>query len=268
MSTEAVRARSGVLDLLAAPQARSRALRVGAVVAAFGAWEVAARLVDSALMPPLPVIVGRLGEDVASGLLWEHASATFLRGFSGLAIALVVGVALGMAMGLSPVVRGMFEPILAATYPVPKLALYPFFILLLGFGAASKVALVALETVYPISYNVFAGVSGMDRRLLWVAGNFRAGRLARWGVVARAALPSLLAGLRIAVPITLIVVVVTELIGESLGLGFLIRSASTNFEPEGSLAVILFLGVVGFALDRLLLVATRRLVFWQPGLHR
>lgn len=250
------------------PAVWSLVRRVGAVCGAFALWEVGARTVRSSLMPTLDVIVTRLASDMGSGLLWQHASATFLRGFSGLAIAIVVGVALGTAMAMNRVALATFEPLLAVTYPVPKLALYPFFILILGFGAASKIALVMLECTYPIAYNIYSGISGVDRRMMWVARNCGAGRRHRLGIVLRAALPSFFAGLRIALPIMLIVIVVTELIGESLGLGFLIRSAGTNFEPEGALAVILFLGIVGFALDRLLLWSAARVVFWERGLHR
>lgn len=246
---------------------RSAARRFGALLGAFAVWEFAARVVDSALMPTLGVIVARLAGDAGSGLLWQHAQATLVRGFTGLGLGVVIGVALGMAMGLNRVVQSAVEPLLAATYPVPKLALYPFFILLFGFGTASKVALVALECLYPLTYNVYSGVSGLDRRYLWAAQNFGAGPVGRAGVLLRGALPALFAGLRIAVPIMLIVIVVTELIGESLGLGFLIRSASTNFEPEGALAVILFLGLLGFMLDRLLLRVAGLVVFWQRGIQ-
>lgn len=241
--------------------------RFVAIVGFFALWHVASLVAANVLFPTPALVVQTLGDMVREGLLLSNARVTFTRAFLGLAIAIVVGIALGVAMARSRVVEAVVEPFLAAFYPVPKLALYPLLILVLGFGAGSKVALVAMECAYPIAYNTYAGVQGIRKQYFWVARNVGASRWATTVMSMRAASPSVLAGLRIALPVMLVVIVVTELLGESVGLGFLIRQAGTDFEPQRALAVILFLGAVGFVLDRLLALLTRRIVFWQNGVQ-
>lgn len=264
-STAAVPARgSRVLDLGRRVGGSRRSRRVLAVAAAFGLWQALALSSTSPLLPGVDTVVERLGEDISSGLIWRHAQVTLLRGGIGFALAIVIGIALGVLMARSRLVEAAIEPILASTYPVPKLALYPIFILWLGLGAQSKVALVALECLYPIAYNTYSGARGVNKTQMWAAMNAGASRFRIvWSVILKSALPSIFAGIRIALPIAMVVMVVTELIGESLGLGFLIRSAGTRFQPEGALAVVLLLGIFGFIVDRVTVLATRRFAFWE-----
>jgi ABC-type nitrate/sulfonate/bicarbonate transport system permease component len=250
------------------PDVRSRLALLAPPIALFATWEIAALIADDRLFPTPDVVIEALVEDLTQGDLLANAQVTFQRGFTGLGIAIVLGVALGVAMGRSRVLAAMLEPILAATYPVPKLALYPLFVLAFGFGAGSKIALVALECAYPIAYNTFSGVQGIRRQFFLVAQNVEAGRWERAKLAMRAATPSVLAGVRIAAPIMLVVITVTELLGESVGLGFLIQDAGSSFDAAGGLAVILFLGICGFALDRLIVALTRILAFWERGVSR
>lgn len=241
-----------------------RLRRVAAVAAAFGIWQALALRSTSPLLPGVDTVVERLLDDISSGLIWRHARVTLLRGSIGFALAIALGVGLGVLMARSRLVEAAIEPLLASTYPVPKLALYPIFLLWLGLGAQSKIALVALECLYPIAYNTFSGARAVDKTQMWAATNAGASRLRIiWSVVLRASLPSILAGIRIALPIAMVVMVVTELIGESLGLGFLIRQAGTRFQPEGALAVVLLIGLFGFVVDRLVVAATRVFAFWE-----
>jgi ABC-type nitrate/sulfonate/bicarbonate transport system permease component len=245
----------------------SRLRRLGAVLGFFLAWWLASTLADNRLFPPPDAVIDRMIQDLIDGPLLEHAKVTLSRGLIGLGIAVVVGIGVGVAMARNRVVEAALGPLLAAFYPVPKLALYPVFILILGFGAWSKIVLVALECAYPIAYNTFAGVQGIPRRYYWAARNFDAGRWATLRMAMRAASPSVMASFRIAVPIMLVVITITELLGESVGLGFLIRDAGTQFLPEQAMSVILFLGIIGYVLDRLIVAATRRIVFWQRGVE-
>jgi len=242
------------------------ALGAFSVAAAFLVWELASRASGSPLMPSVGSIVGRLANDVDSGLIWFHARITLGRGLVGFALATVAGLGLGVAMARHRWLDAAIEPLLAATYPVPKLALYPVFLFTFGIGPASKVAIVALECLYPIAYNTYQGARSIDRHLIHIAENAGAGR---WriirGVLLPGALPSILAGIRTAMPIMLVVIVVIELLGESQGLGYLIRFAGSNFEPEGALAIVLLLGILGFLFDRFIVLATRVLVFWERG---
>lgn len=238
--------------------------RLAAVVLPFVLWDIGAALSRSRLFPGPFQVAEVLYDLVADGTIWFHAQLTFQRGLIGLAIAIAVGVPFAVLLARVSWVDSALQPLLIATYPVPKLALFPLLILLLGFGAASKIAMVAIECAYPIILTTYAGVRSIDKHYFWLAANVGAGRRARFGMMMRAAAPSLMASLRLATPIMLVIIVVTELIGESRGLGYLIRRAGGDFEPATALAVILLLGIIGFVLDRLIVALTRRVTRFSP----
>lgn len=227
-------------------------------------WEVVARTSGSRLTPTSSVIAERLWFDITSGNLWYNAQVTLARGFSGLLIAVVVGIAVGFLMARSQWVDAALQSLLGATYPIPRLALYPLLILILGLGSASKIALVAMECVYPMTLAAYAGARSVSKDQQWLARNVGAGwlRTVR-DVQIPAALPSVMTGLRVASPIMLVVIIVTEMLGESRGLGYMIQESRSFFEPEGVMSVIVVLGVLGFAMDRLIVVVTQTLVFWE-----
>lgn len=233
----------------------------------FVLWEILARIADHRLLPGPVEVVDQLYDDVVEGTIWFHARLTLLNGFVGLGIAVVAGVLVGMLLARNRYAEAVFEPVLAAFYPVPKLALYPLLILVLGFGPPAKIAMVVLECAYPITYNTYSGVQNIQRRYYWVAQNAGASRTAMMSIVIRAATPSIMASLRMAAPIMLVIVVVTELIGESRGLGFLVRQAGTDFQPARALAIVLLLGIIGFILDRIILALTRRFAFWAEAVE-
>ncbi|MDV6012005.1 ABC transporter permease [Haloechinothrix sp. LS1_15] len=229
-------------------------------------WEFVAVTSGARLMPTLSEIGTRVVFDIQTGALWFHARITLGLAFAGLLIAIVVGCAIGILMARSRWAEAMLQPILGATYPIPRLALYPILILVFGLGAAPKVTLVALECLYPMALGTYVGARAVTKDQLWLARNIGAGwfRTLR-DVIVPAALPAMLTGLRAAAPIMLIVIVVTEMIGESRGLGYMLMLARANFEPDGVLAVVAVLGVLGFAFDRLIALLTRVLVFWERG---
>lgn len=232
-------------------------------------WELNARVQnDDTLAPGLGRIWNTMVASARSGDLWYNASVSIRSGLEGLALATVAGVLLGVLMAQSRLVDAIASPFLSATYPVPKLALYPILILILGLGTLPVVVLVALECMYPIAYNTLQGVQSTNKELVRAAANADAGRLRTFGAVQLpSALPSFMTGLRIAVPIMVVVTVVVEMLGQSRGLGFMIRDAGRNFEPSEALGVILLLGVLGLVLDQLLQLATRKIVFWEAQPH-
>lgn len=230
-------------------------------------WEIGARLADNRLLPAPATVLQTMWAGLENGLFLRNAQTTFARGAVGFVCALAIGIGFGAAMARNRWIEALFQPVLAASYAVPKLALYPLVILALGFGAASKVVMVALECAYPLMYNTYAGIQAVDRRYLWVARNVGASRPQMLGVLLRAAVPAIMAGVRMAVPIALTIMIVTELIGESVGLGFLIRQAGTNFRPDIALAVISLLAIVGFILDRVVVALGRILAPWAKGVE-
>ena len=184
----------------------------------------------------------------------------------GLALAIVFGVLLGVAMARSRTFDALFEPIFSFGYPVPKIALYPIFIFVFGLGSLSKVMLIFLECLYPITVNAFYGMRQVDRVHVWAAQNMGASeRQIFWRVLLPGAAPSIFAGLRVALPISLIVVIITEMIGESRGLGYYISYASASFEYATAFAGVAAVAVIGFTLDRTLVWVRNRVIFWERG---
>lgn len=241
---------------------RSLALLALAAVA----WEVCARSgwFSPITFPSLARILRELGLLLVQPRALAEAGHSLYRALAGFGLAAGAGVALGVAMGRWPAVADLLDPWLSATYPVPKIALFPIFIFLFGIGSLPKILLVFLECLYPIVINACAGARAVDRVLVWSARNMGAGRgRILWRVVLPAAAPSVFAGFRVALPIAMIVVVITEMIGSADGLGYLVIYSMASFRTDRMLAVVLVIALLGLGLDRLLVLARRRLVFWE-----
>jgi len=229
-------------------------------------WQVSvsAGMVHSRLLPSVAQVAVALGSEIADGVLVHHAAVTMGRALAGFSLAAAVGVPFAAAMARVPLFRNLFEPIFFFGYPIPKIALFPVFTYIFGFGTPSKIAFTFLECLYPIVVTSYFGFRGVQTRLVWTARNYGAGR---WTVVRRvilpAALPSIFSGLRIALPVSIIVVVLTEMIGDSVGLGYYITVWSTRFTFQNVYAAIIVIGVIGFAFDQILVQVRRRLVHWQ-----
>jgi ABC-type nitrate/sulfonate/bicarbonate transport system permease component len=197
-------------------------------------------------------------------MLWFHAGISLQRVFLGLGAAVVGGIALGTMMARSRWCEMLFEPFFIFTFPVPRITLYPIFVFVLGFGDSSKIALVFLECLYPVTLQTFYGMRSAERVLVWAARNMGAsGKQLFWRVLVPSAAPSIFAGIRIALPVAFILTIVTEIIGESRGLGFLIAFASSSYEYAQAMAVLFVTGVIGFVFDRILIASQRKLIYWQ-----
>ncbi len=229
-------------------------------------WELAARsgLWNRLLFPPL----ARIGEEFlalafgAEGL--AQAWISLYRALGGFAAAALVGILLGMLMGRSSFVAGLLDPFFSGTYAVPKLALFPIFIFVFGIGSLSKVALIFLECLYPIVIMTYHGAREVNRVLLWSAQNMGASPAAIFRrVVIPAAAPFIFAGFRVALPVAMIVVVITEMIGSADGLGYLVIYALSSLRTDRMLAVVIAISLIGLALDRALVWLRNRLVYWE-----
>ncbi len=245
---------------------RSSATKAAGVLLFLGAWQLFATLGDTRMLPGIGAVAEQLGQMIASGELAEHALSTLSKGFAGLALALLAGSLVGIWCARNRYADAALHPLLSMLYPVPKLALYPVVILVFGFGAWSKIVQVGLECFFPIFVQMYAGARAVPRNLLWLAANNEVGgaRLGR-DVLLPSLLPYLLTGLRVATPIMLIVMCVTEFIGESKGLGHLISRHSSYFDTASAFAVIVVLGLFGLVADRLIVFVRARAVFWERG---
>ena len=230
------------------------------------AWEIVARsgLWSPLLFPSLASIGRELGRFASGtdGLL--EAWTSLERALGGFALAAVLGVLIGMLMGRSAFIAGLLEPLFSGTYAVPKLALFPIFIFIFGIGSLSKVALVFLECLYPMVIITSQGARNVNRVLLWSAQNMGASRseiLRR--VVIPATAPFIFAGLRVALPVALIVVIITEMISSADGLGYQVIYALSSLKTDRMLAVVVAIALLGWLLDKALLVLRDRLVYWE-----
>jgi NitT/TauT family transport system permease protein len=242
------------------------------VAAVLLAWEALSRsdLVSHRLVPGLADIAQVFAANMASGEIPFQAGISLGRALSGFGLAIAAGVVLGALMARVRWVESVFEPVFSFGYPVPKIALYPVFIFVFGLGSLSKVALIFLECLYPITVNTYYGFQSVDRKHLWSARNMGATRMQLfWRVLLPSAGPSIFSGLRVALPISLIVVIITEMIGESRGLGYYISYATASFEFASAYAGVVSIAAIGFVLDRLLIFVRNRIIFWEriSGAH-
>jgi ABC-type nitrate/sulfonate/bicarbonate transport system permease component len=233
---------------------------------ALAAWEIAARsgLWSPLLFPSLERIFRELILFFSKSELLMEAWISLTRALGGFALAAAAGVLIGMLMGRSPFIAGLLDPLFSGTYAVPKLALFPIFILLFGIGSLSKVFLIFLECLYPIVIMTCQGARSVNRVLLWSAQNMGASRaeiLRR--VVIPASAPFIFAGFRVAVPVAMIVVVITEMISSADGLGYLVIYSLASLKTDRMLAVVLVISLLGYALDKGLVALRDRLIYWE-----
>jgi NitT/TauT family transport system permease protein len=242
-------------------------LRRGALLAVgLLAWEACAR--SGAFHPILFPTLASIGRELAALLVRPDAIGeawqSLARALSGFGLAAALGVLVGVAMGRSATVAGLLDPLFSTTYPIPKIALFPIFIFALGIGSLSKIALIFLECLYPVVINTYAGTRAVNRVLLWSAANMGAspGQTLR-KIVVPAAAPYIFAGFRVALPIAMIVVTITEMIGSADGLGYLAMYSLSSLRTDRMLAVVVIIALLGLGLDRLLVLVRNRLVFWE-----
>lgn len=210
----------------------------------------ASGLAPPSLLPAPGAVFARLIEQLGNPQFLHHAATTLFRLFTGYAIAVVFGVALGVAATGSRTVGALLKPLVRVLAPVPKVALYPAFILVLGFDHASKIALVVADAMFPILLATYQGTSAVEPKLVWSA---RAAGVsptrALFSVVLMAALPSVLTGARIGLVISCIVVFLAEMITSSDGLGHLLILAARNFRTVDMFVPLITISLLGLALN-------------------
>jgi ABC-type nitrate/sulfonate/bicarbonate transport system permease component len=244
----------------------SRLLPFVFVGIALAIWEAVARSGkwSPLLFPSLTRIVKELALFLSSTTTLLEAWVSLERALGGFALAAVVGILLGIVMGRSRLVAALLDPLFSGTYAVPKLALFPIFIFVFGIGSLSKVALVFLECLYPIVIMTYAGARDVSRALLWSAQNMGASRAAILRrVVIPATTPFIFAGFRVAVPVAMIVVVITEMISSADGLGYLVIYSLSSLKTDRMLAVVVVIAVLGYALDKAVVLLRDRLIYWE-----
>jgi ABC-type nitrate/sulfonate/bicarbonate transport system permease component len=218
-------------------------------------WEVAARtnFIDARFFPA-PSVIAKKGFDLAaSGELWTHLSASLLRLWWGTLLGGIPALVLGISMGLYRPLRVAIDPLIAATYPIPKSAILPLMLLIFGLGEASKIVMVALGVFFPVVINTMAGVLQIDKIYLDVGKNFRASRWQTFRTIALpGAMPSIMAGIKLGVGMGLILIAIAEMVGAKTGIGFMIWDAWQVLSVEIMYVGLVVIALLGFLITLLL----------------
>jgi len=230
------------------------------------AWETVARLelVSTTALPPLSSVIASWFEMIGDGELTSNAGASLYRAAAGLGLAVVIGGTLGIVMAWWKPVNVLLSPLVEIFYPLPKSALIPVTVIWLGFGDSSKILLIFLGCMLPVTLGAFNGARASEQHLVWSARSMGASRLRMLrDVVLPSAMPELLNGIRTALALSFILLVSAELIAARQGFGYLIGFLGANGSYDAMYAVVLTVAFLGFAADRAYLVITRRTLAWR-----
>lgn len=227
-------------------------------------YEVWARAADDFFFPPL----SEIGSTFADEWLFTRVASDLLpslgRMLSGYALAVLIGVALGVLLGFSRTWATALDPVLQFLRALPPPALIPVSLLVFGAGDSAKIFLIALGAVWPVLLNTVDGVRGVDRTALDMARSYRVPAGARLTkLILPAALPRIFAGARTALAIAIILMVVSELIGADNGVGYLVQLSQRGFDIPEMWAGTVLLGLLGFGFNALFLAVERRVLHWH-----
>ena len=233
-------------------------------------WEllVRAQLLDYRFFPAPSSIVGTFAQLIASGELLVDIKDSLTRVIIGFLLGAIPGLILGIVMGLSRMVRAFFRPMVAALYPIPKIAILPLIMLIFGLGETTKYVSVAMGVVFIVLINTMGGVMNIDKIYLDVGRNFGASRLQFYRTIALpGALPAIFTGFQLSLGVALVVIVATEFVGAKTGIGYLIWQSWQTFSVEAMYCGLVVTAFLGF-LSQLLLDTVQRLCIpWRPELH-
>ena len=214
--------------------------------------------------PPLSRIVDVTLRDLGNGILVEHLIASLSNMALGLFFATVIGVTLGLVIGEHRSIRESTGPFLSFVRAIPPAAIVPIVIVAMGTGPAPKVFIIAFACVWPILLNTVDGVRGMNPQLMETARAFRIPfGLRNRKILIMAALPQVMAGLRIALAISLVLMVIGEFVGASKGLGFYIREKKESFAMAEAWGGTILTGILGYLLSALFLKFERWALRWH-----
>ncbi|HKW39507.1 MAG TPA: ABC transporter permease [Burkholderiales bacterium] len=238
--------------------------RAGLLLLVLAAWQLASLrgLPDYVLSPA--EILRDFATALGSAEIYQHIGASLARSLPGFAIGAAAGVAFGAAAGAVRRLDRMLSPAVFLSYPVPKIVMLPIFMLWFGIGDLSKILIIAFACFYPVFINAYYGVRQTRTILVWSALNMGAGRARIFrSVVLPSAAPMILAGMRVSLALSFVVMYAAEMINARSGLGYLIRVAENSLRFDLMWVSLLSIAVLGYAADRLLRLARARVLAWQ-----
>jgi ABC-type nitrate/sulfonate/bicarbonate transport system permease component len=231
-------------------------------------WEAAARLgyVRPVFLPPLSTVIAQFVPLAQAGDLVEPLLISLYRTAAGLAIAIVIGIVVGFFMARVRFVRWLLDPLIAFSFPSPKVAFLPVFILWFGIDHLSKIALVAFTCVFPFIVAAYAGATTVPTNELWAARAMGTGNLGLlWRVILPASLPSLMSGVRVGVPYALVSTFTAEMIAGGGGLGGEMVLAQRYFETPTVFVYLLIMLATGYLIDFGVLRLRDYVLRWHEG---
>ena len=243
---------------------------VFSIVLLLAAWELLARsgAFTHYQLPALSEVIERIWSDGASGDLWINTGLTLYRALTAFCICTICGIAIGMAMSRNAIANWFFDPIVSVGFPMPKIAFLPVVILWLGVFDVSKITIIVVDAIFPVIAATVIAIQGVDKELIWSARNMGASnRELLTQIVLPAASPQIMTGLQVALPLSLIVAVVAEMLMGGYGLGGAMMTASRFANSVGVFAGIVEIAVVGFCLVKIMALARRRLLIWHQEAH-
>jgi ABC-type nitrate/sulfonate/bicarbonate transport system permease component len=229
-------------------------------------WQILlmAGIGDRRFVPAPSDIAQRFITLAGTGELEWHVSVTLYRVFLGYIIGAVPAVAVGLLMAMFKPVRIAVDPLIAAVFPIPKIALMPLLLLAFGFGDASKVALVAIAVFFPVIVNTYVGAANIERIYWDVAKNYGASQTVIFSrIVFFGALPTIFAGLRIALAVSFIVLVASEFVATKSGIGYLIWNSWELLQVDVMFVGIVTIGILGLITSVLFQEIERKAVPWK-----
>lgn len=245
---------------------KERAVSILSPIILLSVWQALSSLgiLDGRFVPS-PASIARTGYGMAlSGELAQHLSASFIRLGAGFAIGAGAGVVVGVLMGLSRWLRAALDPIVAAIYPIPKISLLPLVMIFFGLGEASKIFIIAFAVFFIVLINSMAGVMTLDRIYFDAAKNFRAPWYKLfWRVVLPGALPLVFVGLRLAIGVSLILIVAAEFVAARAGIGYLIWSSFEVMKVEAMFVGIIIITMLGLITTAILKETERWILPWK-----
>jgi len=247
---------------------KTRWLGVAFIAVLLVMWEmaVATGTISSLSVPRMSEILATWWRLTLSGELLRELGDSLWRMFVGYFFGVSLGVLLGLLMGYFRLFYNLLEPITEVLRPIPSPAYLPIVILFLGIDDEMKIFMIAFASLFPVLINTYSGVRSVDPIQLQTARTFGvAGRKLVWQVVLPAASPYIFAGMRVSLAVALIVMVISEMVAASSGIGYFILSAQRGFKIREMFAGVLTLAVVGYVLNRLFVAIENRVLAWHYG---
>ena len=245
---------------------RKNFIAIVSIISVLAAWEVIPRLlkVPDFIFPPLSAPLAKLTNSNTMSLIWQHSQVTLYEAMVGLIIGIIAGIGMGFILAEWEVARRALYPFIVAFQSMPKVALAPLFIIWFGFGYEPKILVVVMLVFFPMLVNTMNGILSTDKARLDLFVSLSASKWQIWTrLLLPSALPSIFAGLEVAVVNSFIGAITGEFVGATAGLGVLLQQFKTNYDTAGVFAILIVLALIGVTLNLIVRFARKILVFWQ-----